>query len=35
MGITMRVGTRSAFGPLGEAALPAGTANPEDPFWKS
>jgi hypothetical protein len=35
VGITMRDAARRAFGPLGEAALPAGTVNSEDPFWKS
>jgi hypothetical protein len=35
VGITMRDSTRRAFGPLSEGALPAGTVNPEDPFWKS
>ncbi|MGA2039477.1 MAG: GH116 family glycosyl hydrolase [Bryobacteraceae bacterium] len=35
VGITMRDAARRAFGPLGEAALPAGTVNSEDSFWKS
>jgi hypothetical protein len=35
VGITMRDATRGAFGPLSEAPPPAGTVNPEDPFWKS